>query len=122
MIYIKKQKHGLNAQTDTALLDPIYNGIIFLVRLYDISFPFYNVFIVCDNMWQRTLFNYLYFVFYRNDTTYNLILFDWFLYMSVSCLFSVRLTIYLTTLFWPYFDFLYIYFFLIFDFRHILLL
>jgi len=28
MIYIKKQKHGLNAQTDTALLDPIYNDFI----------------------------------------------------------------------------------------------
>jgi len=27
MIYIKKQKHGLNAQTDTALLDPIYNDL-----------------------------------------------------------------------------------------------
>jgi len=27
MIYIKKQKHGLNAQTDTALLDPIYNNL-----------------------------------------------------------------------------------------------
>jgi len=27
IIYIKKQKHGLNAQTDTALLDPIYNDL-----------------------------------------------------------------------------------------------
>jgi len=27
MIYIKKQKHGLNAQTDIALLDPIYNNL-----------------------------------------------------------------------------------------------
>jgi len=27
MIHIKKQKHGLNAQTDTALLDPIYNDL-----------------------------------------------------------------------------------------------
>jgi len=27
MIYIKKQKHRLNAQTDTALLDPIYNDL-----------------------------------------------------------------------------------------------
>jgi len=28
MIYIKKQKKGLNAQTDTELLDPIYNELI----------------------------------------------------------------------------------------------
>jgi len=28
MIYIKKQKKGLNAQTDTELLDPIYNDLI----------------------------------------------------------------------------------------------
>jgi len=28
MIYIKKQKHGLNAHTDTALLDPIYNDLL----------------------------------------------------------------------------------------------
>jgi len=28
MIHINKQKHGLNAQTDTALLDPIYNDFI----------------------------------------------------------------------------------------------
>jgi len=27
MIFIKKQKFGLNAQTDTELLDPIYNDI-----------------------------------------------------------------------------------------------
>jgi len=27
MIYIKKQKHGLNAQMDTALLDPIYSDL-----------------------------------------------------------------------------------------------
>jgi len=27
MIFIKKQKHGLNAQTDTALLDVIYNDL-----------------------------------------------------------------------------------------------
>jgi len=27
MIFIKKQKHGLNAQTDTVLLDPIYNDL-----------------------------------------------------------------------------------------------
>jgi len=27
MIYIKKQKHGLNAKTDTALLDPIYSDL-----------------------------------------------------------------------------------------------
>jgi len=27
MIFIKKQKHDLNAQTDTALLDPIYNDL-----------------------------------------------------------------------------------------------
>jgi len=28
MIFIKKQKFGLNAQTDTELLDPIYNDIL----------------------------------------------------------------------------------------------
>jgi len=28
MIFIKKQKHGLNAQTDTALLNPIYNDLL----------------------------------------------------------------------------------------------
>jgi len=28
MIHIKKQKQGLNAQTDTALLDPVYNDLI----------------------------------------------------------------------------------------------
>jgi len=28
MIFIKKQKHGLNAQTDTELLDPIYNEVL----------------------------------------------------------------------------------------------
>jgi len=27
MIHIKKQKHGLNAQTDTALLNPVYNDL-----------------------------------------------------------------------------------------------
>jgi len=27
MIFIKKQNHGLNAQTDTALLDAIYNDL-----------------------------------------------------------------------------------------------
>jgi len=28
MIFIKKQKHGLNAQMDTTLLDPIYNDLL----------------------------------------------------------------------------------------------
>jgi len=28
MIFIKKQKQGLNAQMDTALLDPIYNDLL----------------------------------------------------------------------------------------------
>jgi len=28
MIHIKKQKHGLNSQNDTVLLDPIYNDLL----------------------------------------------------------------------------------------------
>jgi len=48
MIHIKKQKQGLKAQTDTALLDPI--TMIYLQRLHDHSFLSINyLFIVCDN-------------------------------------------------------------------------
>jgi len=28
MIYIRKQKHGLNSQNDTELLDPVYNDLL----------------------------------------------------------------------------------------------
>jgi len=44
MIYIKKQKHGLNAQTDTALLDPIYSDLFGTTSLR-LQFPFYYLFI-----------------------------------------------------------------------------
>jgi len=36
-IYIKKQKQGLNAQTDTALLDPIYNDLFGAILWYQFS-------------------------------------------------------------------------------------
>jgi len=45
MIYIKKQKHGLNAQTDTALLDPIYSDLFGVTSW--LQFPFYYLFIYC---------------------------------------------------------------------------
>jgi len=48
MIYIKKQKHGLNALTDTALLDPIYNDLLGWNLQ---QFPFFNLFIYC--LWQH---------------------------------------------------------------------
>jgi len=32
MIHVKKQKHGLNSQNDTELLDPIYNDILLYNR------------------------------------------------------------------------------------------
>jgi len=42
----------LNAQTDTALLNLIYNDLFSLTLWY--KFPFYYLFIVsCDIMWER---------------------------------------------------------------------
>jgi len=68
--FIKKQKRGLNAQTDTALLDPVYNDLFdFMISVSFLPFMYYLRLHV-----KRTLFIYSYFVFYRNDTV-SLILF-----------------------------------------------
>jgi len=68
MIYMKKQKQGLNAQTDTDLLDPIYNDLFSSILWH--RFPFYYLFTVVWHHVRWTLFIHSYFVSCRNDTVF----------------------------------------------------